>query len=90
MSIIHDRSGENLRENLDYDVERRRRFVDLQPADLEHIAELKDDNGQPMKDKDGQPIILRKPLEATYQVPGDEVHPGEDVVNEKGESWVMR
>jgi rsbT co-antagonist protein RsbR len=43
MSIIHDQSGVILRENLDYDVERRRRFVDLQPADLEHIAELKDD-----------------------------------------------
>ncbi|MBC8108902.1 MAG: hypothetical protein H7Z14_20120 [Anaerolineae bacterium] len=54
------------------------------------IAPLKDDNGQPVKDKDDQPIILRKTLEATYQVPGDEVYPGEDAVNEKSEGWVMR
>ncbi|CAN5506676.1 hypothetical protein BH09PLA1_BH09PLA1_20000 [soil metagenome] len=54
------------------------------------IAELKDDNGQPIKDKNDQPIILRKTLEATYQVPGDEMYPGEDAVNEKSESWVMR
>jgi hypothetical protein len=54
------------------------------------IAELKDDNGQPIKDKDGQPIILRKTLDATYQVPGDELYPSEDVVNEKSEEWVMR
>jgi hypothetical protein len=54
------------------------------------IAQLSDDNGQPIKDSDGQPIILRKTLEATYQVPGDEVHPGEDVVLEKSQGYVMR
>lgn len=54
------------------------------------IAQLKDDNGQPVKDKDGQPIILRKTLEATYQVPGDEVYPGEDAIIEKSTGWVMR
>jgi hypothetical protein len=54
------------------------------------IAPLKDDNGQPVKDKNDQPIILRKTLEVTYQVPGDEVYPGEDAVNEKSEGWVMR
>ena len=54
------------------------------------IAQVKDDNGQPIKDKDGQPIILRKTLEAVYQIPGDEVHPGEDVIIDKGDNWVMR
>jgi rsbT co-antagonist protein RsbR len=33
----------HLRQVLDYDVELRRRLVNLQPEDLEHIAELKDD-----------------------------------------------
>lgn len=54
------------------------------------IAQVKDDNGQAVKDKDGQPIILRKTLEAVYQVPGDERFPGEDAIVDKGENWVMR
>jgi rsbT co-antagonist protein RsbR len=37
------RSDVHIRQVLDYDVERRRRFVDLQPNDLKHIAELKED-----------------------------------------------
>jgi hypothetical protein len=51
---------------------------------------LKDDKGEPTKDPNGQPVILRKTLEITYQVPGDERYPGEDPVNSKGEQWIMR
>jgi rsbT co-antagonist protein RsbR len=43
MAEIHTRSDIHLRQVLDYDVERRRRFVNLQQVDLEHIAELRDD-----------------------------------------------
>jgi hypothetical protein len=51
---------------------------------------LKDDKGEPVKDPSGQPVILRKTLEITYQIPGDERYPGEDPVNPKGEQWIMR
>jgi len=43
MPEILARSDAHIRQVLDYDVERRRRFVNLQPIDLEHIAELKED-----------------------------------------------
>jgi rsbT co-antagonist protein RsbR len=43
MMEVHARSDLHIRQILDYDVERRRRFVDLQPIDLEHIAYLKED-----------------------------------------------
>lgn len=43
MSEILVRSDVHIRQVLDYDVERRRRFVNLQSVDLEHIAELKED-----------------------------------------------
>ena len=33
---------------------------------------------------------LRKTLDLTYQIPGDEIKPEEDVVNSVGEEWVMR
>ncbi len=33
---------------------------------------------------------LRKTLDLTYQIPGDEIKPEEDVVNSTGEEWVMR
>lgn len=39
-------------------------------------------------EKDRQ--ILRKTLVLTYQVPGDEVRPGNDPVRFKGRRWVMR
>ncbi|MDB5425435.1 MAG: hypothetical protein JWQ29_2851 [Phenylobacterium sp.] len=42
MSEFSVRSDTHIRQILDYDVERRRRFVDLQSIDLDHIAELKD------------------------------------------------
>ena len=51
---------------------------------------LKDDKGQEVKDPDGKPVILRKTLQLTYQIPGDEVRPGDDPVNEKDKTWVMR
>jgi hypothetical protein len=51
---------------------------------------LKDDKGQPTKDAEGKPVILRKTLQLDYQIPGDEIRPGEDPVNEKDHSWVMR
>lgn len=51
---------------------------------------LKNDKGEQEKDADGKPIILRKTLQLNYQVPGDEVRPGEDPVIEKETNWVMR
>jgi len=54
------------------------------------IAQLKDDKGEAVKDKDGHPVILRKTLEVVYQVPGDEMYPGDDPVIEKSQQWVMR
>ncbi len=54
------------------------------------IAELRDDGGAVMKDKDGQAIILHKTLQLNYLIRGDEVYPGEDEVNEKSETSVMR
>lgn len=56
-----------------------------------------------MKDKDGKPlmtknpvtkedeeVVLRKQLQLTFHVAGDEVRPGEDPVHPKVEKWVMR
>lgn len=53
-------------------------------------ARLHDAQGKDVKDADGQPIILRKTLQLTYFVRGDEVYPGLDEVNRKSEQWVMR
>ena len=61
------------------------------------LFELEDDDGKQLKNKKGEPIILRKTLQLTYHTNGDEVYPGEDVVGE-GEGrigknpkvWVMR
>jgi hypothetical protein len=33
---------------------------------------------------------LRKTLDMTYQIPGDEIKPEEDAINSQGEEWVMR
>ena len=33
---------------------------------------------------------LHKTLHLTYQIPGDEIKPEEDVVLSKGKDWVMR
>jgi len=51
---------------------------------------LKDAQGQPLKDKDGQPVILRKTLMLTYQVRGDETFGGPNALEEKSQQWVMR
>ena len=51
---------------------------------------LKDEAGQPVKDAEGKPIILRKTLQLNYLIRGDDVYPGEDDVNENPEEWVMR
>jgi hypothetical protein len=51
---------------------------------------LKDDKGEPMKDKDGMQIILRKTKQLEYQVRGDEHYSGADSVSIKSEGWVMR
>jgi hypothetical protein len=61
------------------------------------FVELKDDKGNLLKDAKGDNLILRKTLQLTYHLNGDDVYPGEDVVNE-GEGrignnpkvWVMR
>ena len=61
------------------------------------FVELKDDDGKQMVDKKGEPIILRKTLQLTYHLNGDEVYPGEDMINEgvgrtgqNAKVWVMR
>jgi hypothetical protein len=53
--------------------------IDLKKA----AEELK---GVPEADR----LTLRKTLQLTFQVPGDEVRPGEDPVIKKGQKWVMR
>jgi hypothetical protein len=53
-------------------------------------VQMKDDSGQPMKDADGNPIILRKTLQLNYLIRGDDVYPGQDEVNVKSEDTVMR
>lgn len=48
-------------------------------------------NWHAMKDEEKkQLVILHKTLDLTYQIPGDEFYPGQDVVLEKGREWVMR
>ncbi|HTL27932.1 MAG TPA: hypothetical protein VL282_01875 [Tepidisphaeraceae bacterium] len=51
---------------------------------------LKNEKGEQVKDADGKPVILRKTLQLNYQIPGDEIRPGDDPVNEKDTTWVMR
>ena len=62
------------------------------------FVELKDVvTGEPIKDKKGLPINLRKTLQLTYTVNGDDVYPGEDVIRpgegrigRNAKAWVMR
>jgi hypothetical protein len=61
------------------------------------FVELTDDDGKPVVDAKGEPIILRKTLQLTYHLNGDEVYPGEDRINEgvgrtgsNHKVWVMR
>ena len=53
-------------------------------------VQMKDDSGQPLKDADGNPIILRKTLQLNYLIRGDDAYPGQDEVNVKSEDTVMR
>jgi len=62
------------------------------------FVELKDkDTGEVLKDAKGEPLILRKTLQLTYSVNGDEAYPGEDAIREgegrigrNPKAWVMR
>jgi len=51
---------------------------------------LTDDRGEPVKDDQGQPVVLHKTLRLDYHVPGDEVYPQLDKVDFLGSQWVMR
>ena len=53
-------------------------------------AKLKDADGQPAKDSDGNPLILRKTLQLNFIIRSDGVYPGENEVNENPKDWVMR
>jgi hypothetical protein len=48
---------------------------------------MKDDDGKPMKESDGSPVIVRKTLELDFAVRGSN---GDDEVEAKPEKWVMR
>lgn len=53
-------------------------------------ATVSGSDGQPLKNPDGTPILLRKTLQLNYHMLGDEVYPGEDEVNSLPETWIMR
>lgn len=53
-------------------------------------ATLEGSHGQPLKDEDGRPIVLRKTRQLTFKVRGDEVAPERDTVVEVDDDWVMR
>lgn len=62
------------------------------------FVEMKGPDGKPLDDGKGNPIILRKTLQLKFHINGDEVYPGEDVVNpgenpagaREAKRWVMR
>lgn len=61
------------------------------------FANVTNAQGVVEKDENGRPVVLRKTLQLTYHINGDEVSPGEDVVNpgqgrtgQNAENWVMR
>jgi hypothetical protein len=53
-------------------------------------AIAKDGAGREIKDSDGKPMILRKTLQLDFEIPGDESHPGEALIKQTGQQWVMR
>ncbi len=53
-----------------------------------NLIELK--TGAEFKEAGKNLVILRKTLQLNFFINGDDVYPGEDVVNENAESWVMR
>lgn len=54
------------------------------------VAAVKDSDGQPVKQPDGTPVLLRKTLQLNYHIAGDEVYPGEDEVHTVAHRWIMR
>jgi hypothetical protein len=54
------------------------------------IQAMKDPKGEPVKNSEGNPVILRKTLQLNYHIRGDEVYPGEDAVDQNPKEWVMR
>jgi len=53
-----------------------------------NLVELK--TGADFKEAGDKVVILRKTLQLNFFINGDDVYPGQDVVNEKAEEWVMR
>ncbi len=53
-------------------------------------VELKDADGKPQLDADGNPMFLHKTLEMDFSIYGDELYPDKDEVHAKDERWVMR
>lgn len=58
-------------------------------------AEMKDPDGKPLVTKDaktgeGTRVVVRKTLQLTFHVIGDEVRPGTDEDHPKAEEWIMR
>jgi len=55
----------------------------------EHVT-MTNDEGQPLHDDKGQPVILRKTLELTFEIRGGGPVVSQDQVQAKPERWVMR
>ena len=53
-------------------------------------VELKGDDGKPVSDDKGRPILLFKTMELDFVVNGDEIKPDIDTVSKTSERWVMR
>ncbi len=53
-----------------------------------NLVELK--TGADFKEAGTNLIILRKTFQLNFFINGDDIYPGQDVVNEKAEVWVMR
>jgi len=53
-------------------------------------TQLTDDSGKPITGPDGKPILLFKTLELDYKLAGDELYPGNDLLEKVGQAWVMR
>ncbi|HEY8751034.1 MAG TPA: hypothetical protein VIM11_23820 [Tepidisphaeraceae bacterium] len=54
------------------------------------VVTAKEDDGKDVKSEDGTPVFLRKTLELTYAVYGDEFYPQRHEIHDLGETWVMR
>ncbi len=56
----------------------------------EYVELKDDDDNKPVVDDQGKQVIVRKALQLTYVIYGDEVAPDKDLVHAKPEMWVMR